>query len=436
MRRLATALLVAAFLAAGCSDDDGVAGPVDVGTTIPQVTASPTTDTVDADSGEPPADTDGATDAAGTDDEGDDPDPVPPAPAADPDVFRAVSVTIERVTDLDQPIDAVVAPNGEWWIAERHGGIFVVDPDTGTVGDLVVDVSDETFAEGEGGLLGLAVDDEALYVNFTDRAGHTQVEAILLGADGRPGERVRLLTIEQPFANHNGGGLAIGPDGLLYVGVGDGGGGGDPLEAGQDPEQLLGSILRIEPTPTDPVRPYYVPEDNPYVDEGGAIEIFAIGLRNPWRFSFDPATDDLWVADVGQSAWEEITLLLGANGWGRGANLGWNLREGIEAFAGDRPEGNVDPVFVYGHSGEITGCSITGGEVYRGSAIPALQGAYVFGDYCTSRLWAISVASGEVVFVDLGIDLPGGELVDFSVDPDGELVALSLNGAVVRIVPS
>ena len=108
-------------------------------------------------------------------------------------------------------------------------------------------MSDETFAEGEGGLLGLAADDEALYVNFTDRAGQTQVEAILLGADGRPGERVRLLTIEQPFANHNGGGLAIGPDGLLYVGVGDGGGGGDPLEAGQDPEQILGSILRIEP---------------------------------------------------------------------------------------------------------------------------------------------------------------------------------------------
>lgn len=421
MRRLAAVLLAAVLVATSCSgDDEPGSGGLAVGTTIPQVTTSdrPATDTTTDDD---TADDAGA-DAAD--------------PADDPDTFRAVAVTIERVAELDQPIDAVVAPNGEWWIAERHGGIFVVDPASGAVGDEIFDVSDETFAEGEGGLLGLAVDDEALYVNYTDRDGQTQIEAILLGPDGRPEQRVRLLTIEQPFSNHNGGGLAIGPDGHLYVGVGDGGGGGDPLEAGQDPEQILGSILRIEPTPTDPDRPYLVPGDNPYVDEGAVLEIFAIGLRNPWRFSFDPATDDLWVADVGQSAWEEITLLLGANGWGLGANLGWNLREGIESFAGDRPEGNVDPVFVYGHSGEITGCSITGGEVYRGTAIPALEGAYIFGDYCTARLWAISVASGEVVFVDLGIDLPGGELVDFSVDPAGELVALSLSGAVVRIVPS
>ena len=284
--------------------------------------------------------------------------------------------------------------------------------------------------------LGLAIDDDALYINFTDDAGNTQVEAVLLDGGGRPGQRVPLLTIEQPFGNHNGGALAIGPDGHLYIAVGDGGGADDPLRAGQDPDTPLAKILRIDPTPTDPDSPYAVPADNPFADGGGVPETFLMGVRNPWRIAFDPATDDLWIADVGQNRWEEITLLLGANGWGLGTNLGWNLREGVERFAGERPEGNVDPVYVYPHSGPDSGCSVTGGEAYRGTAIPDLIGAYVFGDYCTSELWAVSVATGEVVFVDLGASIPGGQLVDFSRDPNGELVAMSLSGAVVRIVAS
>ncbi len=330
----------------------------------------------------------------------------------------------------------MVAPNGEWWIAERAGRVIVVDPDSGTVGDTVLDLDDEASNGGERGLLGLAVDDDALYVNYTDRRGDTRIEAFLLDETGRPGQRVVLLTLEQPFGNHNGGALAIGPDGHLYVGVGDGGGSGDPLGAGQDPGTALGSILRIDPTPAAPGGPYAIPTDNPFADGGGIPEAFLIGVRNPWRMSFDSATGDFWIADVGQDRWEEVTLLLGANGWGLGANLGWNLREGTEAFRGERPEGNVDPVFVYSHTGEVGGCSITGGEVYRGDAIPGLVGAYVFGDYCTSDVWAISVASGEVVFVDLDISMPGGNLVDFSVDPNGEMVALSLSGAVVRLVPA
>ena len=433
MTRLVPALALAALLATACAADDQVnTDPVDVATTVPQVTAAPDDATDDG--------TDGNADTGTPDDAADppaDPDDAsnPPA-AADPPDLRRAEVSIELVVELESPIDAVVAPNGEWWIAERGGQVVVVDPDTGEVGDTLLDINGEIRTGGERGLLGLAVDDQALYANFTDRAGNTHVEAFLLDAEGRPGERVVLLTIEQPFSNHNGGALAIGPDGHLYVSVGDGGGADDPLGAGQDPDTTLGKILRIDPTPSDPDRPYGVPADNPYADGGGVPEAFLIGVRNAWRISFDSATGDFWIADVGQNRWEEVTLLLGANGWGVGANLGWNLREGIEEFRGDRPEGNVDPVFVYGHTGDIRGCSITGGEVYRGEAIPDLVGAYVFGDYCTSDLWAISVASGDVVFVDLGIAMPGGELVDFSVDPDGELVAMSLSGAIVRLVAS
>ena len=275
-----------------------------------------------------------------------------------------VGIGLEVVVELQQPIDAVVAPNGEWWIAERPGRVVVVDPESGAVGDTVVAIDDETRAAGERGLLGLAVDETALYVNFTDGAGNTRIDAFVLDDVGRPGERISLLTIEQPFGNHNGGSLAIGPDGHLYIGVGDGGGGGDPLDAAQDPTQALGSILRIDPT-LGAERPYVAPDDNPYGDDGTVAEIFLTGVRNPWRFTFDPVTGDLWVADVGQNAWEEVTLLLAANGGGRGANLGWNLREGVEPFAGDRPPGNVDPVFVYGREGTPSGCSVTGGEVYR-----------------------------------------------------------------------
>ena len=430
MRRPIAGLAVAAVLAAACASDDAIEDDARIRTTVPSVTAAPsTTDPPDSDDEAEPSPSSAATPTTTTTD----PTTTTEAelPAGDP---TAASIALEVVVELQQPIDAVVAPNGEWWIAERPGRVVVVDPESGAVGDTVVAIDDETRAAGERGLLGLAVDETALYVNFTDGVGNTRIDAFVLDDAGRPGERISLLTIEQPFGNHNGGSLAIGPDGHLYIGVGDGGGGGDPLDAGQDPTQALGSILRIDPT-LGAERPYVTPDDNPYGDDGTVAEIFLTGVRNPWRFAFDPVTGDLWVADVGQNAWEEITLLLAANGGGRGANLGWNLREGVEPFAGDRPTGNVDPVFVYGREGTPSGCSVTGGEVYRGTAVPELRGAYLFGDYCTAALWAISVATGEVVFADLAVTVPGGDLVDFAVDPDGELVALSLGGAVVRIVP-
>ena len=355
-------------------------------------------------------------------------------PPVDADLGAAV-VAMEQLLVLDQPIDTVVAPNGEWWIAQRTGEVVVVDPDTGAVSAAILDISSETRGSGEQGLLGMAVDDQALYANFTNLDGDTHVEAWLLDGAGRPGERHLLLTIEQPFSNHNGGGLAIGPDQHLYIGVGDGGSGGDPLGAGQDPTNILGTILRIDPTP-GATTAYEIPTDNPYADGvDGQPEIFLTGARNPWRFSFDPHTGDLWVADVGQNLFEEVTLLLGASGWGLGANLGWNLREATHEFNGERPEANVDPVFEYPHRGDPAGCSITGGYVYRGTDLPPLVGSYVFGDFCTSTLWAVSINDGVVDFRDFGIDVPGADLAAFGVDPSGELVVLSLAGPVSRIVP-
>lgn len=415
--------LTTALGAAACGSDDPVGDTSR--TTVPTATEAPAEP--DAEGAEPGDDepTSTTTDTTTTTVD-------PRTVTGDLDAARVVG---EALGHYDEPVDVAVTADGELWLAERSGRVSVLDPVTGDLGDTVLDLSAETVAGGERGLLGIAIDDESLYVDFTDTNGDTHVDAFLLDADGRPGERHPLLFIEQPFGNHNGGGLAIGPDGHLLIGVGDGGSAGDPLGAGQDPSQLLGSLLRIDPTP-GAAGPYDIPADNPYADGAdGRPEIYAIGLRNPWRFSFDPVTDDLWIADVGQNAWEEIDLLLGANGSGLGANLGWNLREGTHEFTGERPEGNVDPVFEYPHAGSTpSGCSVSGGVVYRGTAIPELVGSYVFGDYCGSSLWAISIAGGTVTFRDLGVAVD--DLVGVTADADGELLALSLTGDITRVVPA
>ena len=412
-RRFAAAVTLLVLAAGACASDEPVAEPSS--TTVPVA----------------------ANDAAAPEVDDDPPDATTPEPSADPrpangDLTR-VEVTLRPLTVLPSPIDTTVATNGELWVALRDGRIVVLDPVTGEEGATIVDISTETTVDGERGLLGIAASPTHLFVDYTDLDGNTNVDAFTLDDRGRPGERHRLLFVEQPFANHNGGGLAIGPDGLLYIGLGDGGAADDPLGAGQDTTQLLGSILRIDPTP-GAEEPYRIPADNPFADGAdGRPEIFLTGARNPWRFTFDPVTDDLWVADVGQNEWEEIDLLLGANGWGLGANLGWNLREGTRRFTGDRPSGNVDPVFEYPHGGDIpSGCSISGGRVYRGAALPDLVGSYVFGDFCRSTVWAIAIVDDEVVFRELGG--PVDQLVGITTDPDGELLTLSLTGEISRIV--
>ena len=216
------------------------------------------------------------------------------------------------------------------------------------------------------------------------------------GEEADMSTRRRLMDVPDFASNHNGGDLAVGPDGFLYFAMGDGGGGGDPEDTGQNPDDLLGALLRIDPEAGSAAGPpYAVPDANPFKNGGGAPEVWAYGLRNPWRFSFDRATGDLWIGDVGQDAFEEIDLLPRASGGGRGANLGWSEMEGVEPYEGGRePPGHVRPIFTYGRDGG--GCSVTGGFVYRGAAIPPLQGTYVYGDYCIGELRGLLVENGAV----------------------------------------
>jgi glucose/arabinose dehydrogenase len=308
--------------------------------------------------------------------------------------------------------------------------VRVLTPDG--LGEPVLDISAETTTDGERGLLGIAFDDEFahLYLSFTDRSGHTRVDELAVVAGQlRPETRRTVLTQEQPFANHNGGHLAFGPDGMLYIGLGDGGSGGDPLDAGQDLGTLLGKLLRIDPAGGEP---YAVPPDNPFVDDPAARpEIWAYGLRNPWRFSFDAATGDLWIADVGQSAREEVNRA--AAGGDGGENYGWSRMEGTLPYSGEEPADHVPPVFEYGTGPRR--CSITGGYVYQGDAIPELRGDYVFSDFCEGELRALDLDAGRVVGeTRLGVD--GGAVVSFVEGPDRELYVLDLDGPVRRIDPA
>jgi glucose/arabinose dehydrogenase len=238
-----------------------------------------------------------------------------------------------------------------------------------------------------------------------------------------------LFTVEQPFPNHNGGMLVFGPDGLLYVGLGDGGAGGDPHGHGQNLGTLLGAMLRIDVGRKDPGLEYAVPKDNPFVGKQGARpEVWAYGLRNPWRYSFDPK-GRLIAGDVGQEAWEEITLVE------RGANLGWKVREGAHCYSpkeGCRTAGLTDPLFEYDRS---LGLSVTGGYVYTGKRIPSLAGRFIFGDFGTGRLWALELDSSKRAKTQF-LGRYSYAFSTFGRDSDGEIYATDFGpGAVYRLVP-
>jgi glucose/arabinose dehydrogenase len=403
------ALLVLALLAAACSggDPEPQAGPATTATTSPpSTTAAPSTTT----------------------------DPRAGAGTASSAQFRAVKVRLARVARLEQPVAMALRPGERTlYLVEQVGRVRAIrggklDPTP------VVDISDQVTAGGEQGLLGLAfsLDGRYLYLHYTDRDGDHQIaELTMQGQRADPGSRRSVLRIDDPFGNHNGGQLAFGPDRHLYIAFGDGGGGGDPEGNGQSLGSLLGKLLRIDPRPAGG-RPYRVPADNPFVDTDDARpEIWAYGLRNPWRFSFDSATGDLWIGDVGQNAYEEVNREPAGSG---GHNYGWNRREGRHAFSGgERPNGAVDPVIEYGRAGGA--CTVIGGFVYRGQRIRGLRGAYLYGDYCAGWVKAARVTGGKVAEQrDLGLDIPS--LSSFGVDADGELYALSLTGGVYRIVPA
>ncbi len=304
----------------------------------------------------------------------------------------------------------------------------------------VLDITDQVGSGGERGLLGLAFapDGEEMYVYYTNRDGDIRIdEYAMSGNSVNAGSRRQVLAVDHPPAsNHNGGQLSFGPDGMLYAGLGDGGAAGDAgpghVEGGnaQSLDTMLGKILRIDPTPSAG-RPYTIPSDNPFANGGGLPEIWAYGLRNPWRFSWDRKTGDMWIADVGQNEWEEVDFV--PAGRGAGANYGWNRLEGTHQFSGSAPDGAVSPIFEYSH--ESGGCSISGGYVYRGTKIPALVGDYVFTDYCDSTIRALRERDGKLAGQrDLGVK--ANQVTAFGQDQNGELYVLSQGDGLQRIDPA
>jgi len=340
-------------------------------------------------------------------------------------------VRLVRIATLDQPLGMAVRRGDEaLYVAQKTGQVVALRE--GVVDRRhVVDLSGEVSQGGEQGLLGIAFspDGARLYTNHTDVEGNTHVtEWEMSGTVADSNSRREVLQIDQPFSNHNGGNLAFGPDGYLYIGLGDGGSGGDPMENAQSLDTPLGKMLRIDPR-SDGGDPYTVPANNPFLKRSEARpEIWAYGLRNPWRYSFDRATGDLWIGDVGQGAREEIDRQEADSSGGE--NYGWDRLEGTEPFEGGAPPEAVPPVFEYGRD---RGGTVIGGYIYRGSRIPGLDGAYVFGDLFNPELQSLRLMGGEARVRGLGVRVEN--LVSFGEDGAGELYALSLSGPVFRIAP-
>jgi glucose/arabinose dehydrogenase len=446
MRRQLATIVAAAALVAACSDDDDTAdtgavvtresAPATAGSTTPPPITSAGTTTSEAPTTGPGSTAAPAppTDPPTTDP----PTTAPPAtePPGDPEVVYT------EVATVDSPVDLA-------W-REGDAGLYVVEQggEIVRVGDgeptTVLDVSDLTEARGEQGLLGLAFapGGDFAYINYTDNNGDTVISEHQVAGDGTfgTGDLARtILQLDQPYANHNGGDLTFGPDGLLYIGMGDGGAGGDPERRATDLSTLLGKMLRIDPAIAQG-QPYTVPADNPFVGTAGAApEIWASGLRNPWRFSFDRKTGDLWIADVGQNAWEEIDVAPATGGVdaGKGLSFGWSAFEGDERYNEDvSPDGHTPPILTYGH--DDGSCSISGGVRVRGGPVPALRGWYVYADYCSGRVWALEV-TGEGADIAAGrtVELPPVDAPTAVVDgPAGETYILSASGPVFRLDPA
>lgn len=338
-------------------------------------------------------------------------------------------------TGLESPVLLTTAPGDDrLFVVEQPGRIRIIE-DGVLRPQPFLDITDRVGSGGERGLLGLAFRPDwnvtgQFIVDYTDRSGDTRVERYDVSNDpyvADPASGRLILTVAQPFPNHNGGHVTFGPDGMLYVGLGDGGGGGDPLGNGQDGSTLLGSMLRIDIT----VEPYAIPPDNPFAGTAGTRpEIWARGLRNPWRFSFDPAGGRIYIADVGQNQYEEINVAAASDG---GLNYGWNIMEGTHCFASATCSmaGLTMPVLEYGH-GE--GCSVTGGHVYRGAGIAALAGHYVYSDYCAGWIRSFRLENGAATDrTDWG--LSAGSVLSFGADGTGELYVLTAAGIVYRLVP-
>ena len=365
---------------------------------------------------------------------------VTPSPTAAPSFGPLTGVSLVQIASgLSDPIGVTNAGDGtgRLFVNERGGRIRVVNPDGSIQATDFVDLSNEVEAGGERGLLGVAFHPQfatngRLFVHYSHKGdGATVISELTASADRTTAiaasERV-IFTLSQPFANHNGGEIAFGPDGFFYIGLGDGGSGGDPFGNAQNRQVLLGKILRIDlDAPDVPGKEYAIPDGNPYAPGGvepgaGLPEIWAYGLRNPWRFSFDRGTGDLYIGDVGQNAWEEVDRQPAASRGGE--NYGWNFLEGSHCYTYCDSITSIAPVAEYSH-GDGGGCSVTGGYVYRGAQQPSLVGTYLFSDYCSGTIWTLS-PSGELGPVALAES--GLQVASFGEGEDGEIYLVDLGG--------
>jgi glucose/arabinose dehydrogenase len=331
------------------------------------------------------------------------------------------------VSNLVRPVDLQAEGSGRLFVVEKGGHIRIIEKGR-LLEEPFLDIEDRVNdSSNEMGLLGLAfhpnyAQNGYFFVNYTGSGGDTFISRFRVSDDPNkadPASELNLLRVKQPFPNHNGGVLTFGPDGYLYAGLGDGGLAGDPFGNAQSLKTFLGKILRLD---VDSAEPYAIPPDNPFGDE-----IWAYGLRNPWRMAFDRLTGDLYIADVGQNAWEEINYL--AAGSPGGVNFGWDYREGAHPFEGNAPAGLTDPIAEYSHN--EGGCSVTGGYVYRG-AMPEWNGIYLYGDYCTGFIWGLIQVNGawqpQVLF-DTDVNI-----TSFGQDERGEVYLVADGGGVYQLV--
>jgi len=338
----------------------------------------------------------------------------------------------------------LTAPAGDprLFIVEQAGRIRIVESGQ-LLAQAFLDIRDRVASGGEEGLLGLAfhpnyAGNGYFYVDYTHLNNardtlYTLIErySVSPAPDSADSASHKLiLRIVQPYTNHNGGLVMFGPDGMLYIGMGDGGSGGDPESRAQNPDSLLGKLLRID---VDHGDPYAIPASNPFAAGGGAPEIWALGLRNPWRYAFDRTPGLLYIADVGQNLWEEVSVAPAGQG---GLNYGWRIMEGLHCFNATScsSTGLVQPVVEYGHA---NGCSLTGGFVYRGTRAPSLVGQYFYSDYCSGWMRSFAYANGAVTGqTTWSLNVSLGNVLSFGEDSAGELYVLSGGGSVYRIAPA
>ncbi len=352
--------------------------------------------------------------------------------------IRAENILIPFAAGVSRPVCITNAGDNRLFVVDQAGYINILDTSGTMYPQAFLDIHERVTYGGEQGLLGVAFhpsyqENGYFYVNYTGENDSTHISRFTVSQENLdladPASEFKLMTIFQPYTNHNGGNLCFGPDGYLYIGLGDGGSGGDPGNRSQDPMEYLGKMLRID---VNQGNAYAIPETNPFYNSLSTLgEIWALGLRNPWRFSFDRLTGDLWTGDVGQNAWEEIDFQpAGSPG---GENYGWRCYEGNQEYNSTGcpgAEAFTFPVHVYPH-GE--GCSVTGGYVYRGSSSSPYYGHYFFADYCSDRIWTLRNEAGEWVPEEFG-HFPGNNFSAFGEDASGQLYIAGLSSETIYLV--